>query len=439
MSITITGLPTLGSIADNTYIPTETAGVTGKTTAQSIRNYVYAGTPTSFSATNGTFTNLSSITDYAANFSTGNAQITGGNLTGINYLSATNFSTGNAQITGGNLTGITTLNVTNLIAANASIGGSGNITAGNIVGTLYGNTIGTTATYTGNITATNLIATVNTYGTNSIYTGNVIAANFNGTHYGSAIGTNATYSATVIASTINAATIGNTGATLNGSLSGATQTGITAVGTLTSGAIGTGFTAIPNSALANTSVTVNGTSVSLGGAATVTANATTLTGTILASGVLTSSLTTVGTLTNLRTTSLGVGVAASGTAGEIRATDNITAYYSSDAQFKENVQDVPDALGVVTAIGSKLFDWTDAYIADHGGEDGYFVQKSDFGVVAQDVQRVFPQAVRTRPDGSLAVDYEKLGTLAFGAISQLLARVEALETMVAKVTSNGAQ
>jgi len=128
--------------------------------------------------------------------------------------------------------------------------------------------------------------------------------------------------------------------------------------------------------------------------------------------------------------SLGIGTAASGTAGEIRATNNITAYYSSDEQFKENIRPVPDALGIVTAIGSDLFDWTDAYIADHGGEDGYFVQKSDFGVIAQKVQRVFPQAIRVRPDGSLAVDYEKLGTLAFGAIEQLLARVEALEAKI---------
>jgi hypothetical protein len=63
-----------------------------------------------------------------------------------------------------------------------------------------------------------------------------------------------------------------------------------------------------------------------------------------------------------------------------------------------------------------------------GGEDGYFVKKSDFGVIAQDVQEVFPQAVRTRNDGTLAVDYEKLATLSFGAIKELVKRVEALES-----------
>lgn len=125
--------------------------------------------------------------------------------------------------------------------------------------------------------------------------------------------------------------------------------------------------------------------------------------------------------------SLGVGTAASGTTGEIRATNNITAYYSSDASFKENIRPIPDALATVTAIGGKLFDWKDSYIDSHGGEDGYFVQKSDFGVVAQDVQRVFPQAVRTRPDGTLAVDYEKLSALAFAALCEVSQRLDKLE------------
>lgn len=125
--------------------------------------------------------------------------------------------------------------------------------------------------------------------------------------------------------------------------------------------------------------------------------------------------------------SFGVGTDASGTAGEIRATDNITAYYSSDKIFKENIKDVENALNIVCSIGAKTFDWTDDYIESRGGEDGYFIQKSDFGVIAQDVQNVFPQAVRIKTNGTLAVDYEKLAVLSFGAIKQLLNRIEILE------------
>lgn len=133
------------------------------------------------------------------------------------------------------------------------------------------------------------------------------------------------------------------------------------------------------------------------------------------------------TTNDYRMNSLGIGTAASTTTGEIRATNNITAYYSSDARLKKNVKPIQGALDAVTSIGGKTFDWTDEYINDRGGEDGYFVRKSDFGVIAQDVEAVFPLAVRTREDGTLAVDYEKLCALAFQAIVELRAEVEALK------------
>ena len=175
-------------------------------------------------------------------------------------------------------------------------------------------------------------------------------------------------------------------------------------------------------------------------ASTVNAAQLNTTGNVLATGGGLTSLTVNGTVTgvlnvtgnvlgaNTTIRSLGVGTAASGTIGEIRATNNITAYFTSDARFKENIQEVDNALDKVCAIGSKTFDWSEEYIKAHGGTDGYFVQKSDFGVVAQDVQAVFPQAVRVRADGTLAVDYEKLATLAFGAIKELVKRIELLES-----------
>jgi hypothetical protein len=206
---------------------------------------------------------------------------------------------------------------------------------------------------------------------------------------------------------------------------------------------GASLTSIPNAALTNSSVTVTagtgmsgGGAVSLGGSVTLTnAGVTSIAGTTnqvtasASTGSVTLSLPqSINTSASVQFGSFGVGTAASGTTGEIRATNNVTAYYSSDRNLKENIKDIDNALSIVSAIGSKSFDWNDDYIASKGGEDGYFVQKSDFGVIAQDVKEVFPQAVRTREDGTLAVDYEKLSTLAFGAIKELLKRVEVLES-----------
>ena len=125
---------------------------------------------------------------------------------------------------------------------------------------------------------------------------------------------------------------------------------------------------------------------------------------------------------------MGVGTAASGTTGEIRATNNVTAYYSSDAKFKENIRQIDNATQKAISIGGKYFDWTEQYIANKGGADGYFVRKNDIGVIAQDVQSVLPEAVRTREDGTLAVDYQKLVSLAFAAIAELKQEIEELKS-----------
>lgn len=161
--------------------------------------------------------------------------------------------------------------------------------------------------------------------------------------------------------------------------------------------------------------------------ATLTGTSNQITVTNGAGSITLSTPQSIGTASSVQFGSFGVGTAASGTTGEIRATNNVTAYYSSDRALKENIRDIPDALNKACAIGGKLFDWTDDYIAKHGGADGYFVQKADFGVIAQDVQEQLPVAVRKREDGTLAVDYEKMCALAFAAIAELRAEVEALK------------
>lgn len=148
----------------------------------------------------------------------------------------------------------------------------------------------------------------------------------------------------------------------------------------------------------------------------------------VSTGAVTLSLPqSIGTTSSVQLGSLGIGTAASGTSGEIRATNNVTAYYSSDKKLKENIRSIPNALNIANAIGGKLFDWTDDYIDKKGGADGYFIRKSDFGVIAQDVEKVLDVAVRTREDGTLAVDYEKLVAVAFEAIKELTLRIQELE------------
>ena len=130
---------------------------------------------------------------------------------------------------------------------------------------------------------------------------------------------------------------------------------------------------------------------------------------------------------NLRFNSLGLGTPASGLTGEIRAVNNITAYYSSDKNLKENVQPIKNALNKVENINGVEFDWKDSYIEQRGGEDGFFVRKHDVGVIAQELEQVLPEVVVTRDDGFKAVNYEKVVALLIQAIKELKEEVDSLK------------
>jgi hypothetical protein len=152
--------------------------------------------------------------------------------------------------------------------------------------------------------------------------------------------TNSTISGVSLGSNLNTLTLGSglTGSSYNGSSAVTAAIDTTVVATLTgsqtltnktiSGANNT-LSAIGNVSLTNSSVTVNGTPIALGASGTVTAAAGTLTGTTLASNVVNSSLTGVGTITSgawngsvLATTYGGTGN-STGTASFVAAA-NIT-------------------------------------------------------------------------------------------------------------------
>ena len=126
--------------------------------------------------------------------------------------------------------------------------------------------------------------------------------------------------------------------------------------------------------------------------------------------------------------SFGVGTAASGTTGEVRATNNITAYYSSDERLKEDIIYIEDALSKVGEIQGVEFNWTQQYIDEHGGEDGYFIRRRDVGLIAQEVEAVLPEVVADREDGFKAVKYDRVVALLVNAIHELTERVEELES-----------
>jgi hypothetical protein len=128
--------------------------------------------------------------------------------------------------------------------------------------------------------------------------------------------------------------------------------------------------------------------------------------------------------------SLGVGTAASNTQGEIRATNNITAYFTSDIRLKKNITTIDNALEKIQQIAGVEYDWKNEYIESAGGEDGFFIRKHDVGVIAQDVQKILPEVVAERSDGLLAVKYDRIVPLLIEAIKELSREVEVLKSKI---------
>ena len=121
--------------------------------------------------------------------------------------------------------------------------------------------------------------------------------------------------------------------------------------------------------------------------------------------------------------SLGVGTAASGTTGEIRATNNITAYYS-DERLKTKVGNIENALDKIKQIETMVYHANDTAVGL-----GYDASIIEVGVTAQSVQKVQPEVVVPAPidEQYLTVRYEKLVPLLIEAIKELEAKVAQLE------------
>lgn len=118
---------------------------------------------------------------------------------------------------------------------------------------------------------------------------------------------------------------------------------------------------------------------------------------------------------------LGVNIAASATAGRIDASNDIVAYSTSDKRLKENIKPLENATEKVKKLTGVEFDWKQEHKDVHGYEG------HDVGVIAQEVQEVLPEAIRTNDSGYLSVRYEKLIGLLIESNKELAARVEELE------------
>jgi hypothetical protein len=131
----------------------------------------------------------------------------------------------------------------------------------------------------------------------------------------------------------------------------------------------------------------------------------------------------VGISDNPRFNSLGIGTAASTTAGEIRATNNITAYYSDD-RLKTRLGSIENALDKVMSLTGFYHE------ANETAQALGYTPVREVGVSAQDVQKVMPEVVAPAPIDPqyMTVRYERMVPLLIEAIKELKTEVDLLKS-----------
>jgi hypothetical protein len=111
--------------------------------------------------------------------------------------------------------------------------------------------------------------------------------------------------------------------------------------------------------------------------------------------------------------------------GNIYGLQEITAYYGapSDIRLKTNVEVIDQGLAKVVSLDGVTYNWNEQAI----GKD---TAVREVGVIAQQLQKVLPEAVVEKDDGTLTVKYERIIPLLIEAIKELSNEVEDLKKKI---------
>jgi len=159
-----------------------------------------------------------------------------------------------------------------------------------------------------------------------------------------------------------------------------------------------------------------------------TAPVTSITGTasqITVTGTTTPTLSlpqNIATDSSVQFGSFGVGTSASGTTGEIRATNNITAYYSDD-RLKNKLGNIQNALEKIMSLNGFYHE------ANETAQALGYEPIREVGVSAQEVQKVLPEVIAPAPIDPqyMTVRYERMIPLLIEAIKELKSEIDSLK------------
>jgi hypothetical protein len=105
--------------------------------------------------------------------------------------------------------------------------------------------------------------------------------------------------------------------------------------------------------------------------------------------------------------------------GNVETKGDVVAFATSDSRLKNNLKIIENPLEKINKMNGYSFEWNTNQDLHYG---------NDYGIVAQEVEKILPEIVTTRDNGYKAVKYEKLIPLLIEAIKQLDREVKELKS-----------
>jgi hypothetical protein len=99
----------------------------------------------------------------------------------------------------------------------------------------------------------------------------------------------------------------------------------------------------------------------------------------------------------------------------------------SDARYKKDIQTLTNALANIEKLRGVSYDWKQAEFPEKN-----FEAKHQIGLIAQELELVYPELVNTDADGYKSVDYSKLVAVLIEAVKEQQTQINALTSNLAE-------
>ena len=138
-----------------------------------------------------------------------------------------------------------------------------------------------------------------------------------------------------------------------------------------------------------------------------------------------------------KTTGAVTVVGGVGVSGNLNVGGDITAFATSDENWKDNLSPITNALTRVGLMTGYTFTWNDKVGTPESGKPyTHLVGQEDTGLIAQDVEKLgLPGITTVRGDGAMAIRYDRLAAILTEAVKELKKENDDLKTLIKNSSS----